>query len=321
MRTPILFLLSGAVALAVVPAAWAADLVRGVRGKISAGDLASGIAAVEDYKRTTGVDEEYLNAVGWLARGAEMLRRPEIADLFVAELRREIPAETEALLIPYGAAIEVQGRLLAGREGRGTALGYLAGELARAKDTSLRSRIVKNINLLSLEGQPAPPIGTSDALGGAAPSLKKLKGKPVVVFLWGHWCGDCKAQVESLARVWRRYRDRGLALVAPTRYWGSVGEKSATPAEEKAQMAKVWKESYAGLEGASVPIDTETMVRYGASSTPTFVLIDRRGIVRLYTPTRLSEAELSRRIEALLAEAPEPQAAMRRAVRAGEGTR
>src|ERR1017187_10547046 len=61
----------------------AADLVRGVRYKLSAGDLASGIAAVEDYKLTTGVDAEYLDAVGWLARGAEMQGRSEVAKEYV----------------------------------------------------------------------------------------------------------------------------------------------------------------------------------------------------------------------------------------------
>jgi hypothetical protein len=44
------------------------------------------------------------------------------------------------------------------------------------------------------------------------------------------------------------------------------------------------------------------MVRYGVSATPTLVLVDRKGLVRVYTPTRLSEAELTRRIDALLAE-------------------
>ncbi len=48
----------------------------------------------------------------------------------------------------------------------------------------------------------------------------------------------------------------------------------------------------------------KAMVRYGVSATPTFVLVDRKGVVHFYTPTRLSEAELSRRIEAVLAEAP-----------------
>lgn len=42
------------------------------------------------------------------------------------------------------------------------------------------------------------------------------------------------------------------------------------------------------------------MLRYGVSATPTFVFIDRQGIVRSYTPTRLTEAELASRIENLL---------------------
>ena len=85
------WLMVSAAVVLVTTTAHAGDLVRGVRGKISAGDLASSIAAVEDYRLTTGVDEEYLNAVGWLAPGAELLRRPDLAERYVAELRREIP--------------------------------------------------------------------------------------------------------------------------------------------------------------------------------------------------------------------------------------
>jgi thioredoxin-related protein len=51
-----------------------------------------------------------------------------------------------------------------------------------------------------------------------------------------------------------------------------------------------------------VPIDTATMVRYGVSATPTFVLVDRAGKVRLYAPTRLTEAELDRRLAELVGE-------------------
>jgi thioredoxin-related protein len=36
------------------------------------------------------------------------------------------------------------------------------------------------------------------------------------------------------------------------------------------------------------------MERYGGSSTPTFVFIDRSGIVRFYTPTRLTEEAFDR---------------------------
>ncbi len=42
------------------------------------------------------------------------------------------------------------------------------------------------------------------------------------------------------------------------------------------------------------------MVRYGVSTTPTCVLIDKKGIVRLYHPGRLAESELQQRTEKML---------------------
>lgn len=287
----------GLMLVSLAHAAQAADLVRFVRLKISAGDLATGLAMAEDYRKATGVDEEYLNAIGWIARGAEMLDRPDVAREALAELRKAIPGEKAEMLTPYGAAIEVEGRLIARRDGRGAAIRYFEDQLALAKATSLRSRISKNINLLSLEGQPAPAINGAE--------LASFRGKPVLLFFFAEWCGDCKAQAASLARVWEKYQSRGLGLIAVTRLYSSpTDEKPMTPAEEKAKVEQVWKESYKGLENVPIAIDTDAMVRYGASATPTFALVDRKGVVRLYTPTRLSEAELSRKIEEVLNEAP-----------------
>ena len=283
----------------------AGDLVRVVRNKLSAGDTQSGASALEAWKWKHGVDEEYLDGLGWLARGAEMLRRPELAEACVAELRKVIPEEKPETLIPYGAAIEVEARLKAAALGRGAALGYLESEFARAHAYSLRCRIRKNINLLSLEGaSPMEPL-QGDSFGPPPPSLASLKGKPALLVFWVHGCGDCIAQAPALAHVVKKYESRGLTVLAPTRYLGSTDSDSvATPATEKAYMRKVWAETFKGLESVPVVIDSTAMLDYGVSATPTFALVDRAGKVRLYTPTRLSEAELSKRIEEVLAEAP-----------------
>jgi len=289
----------------IVVNASAGDLVRTVRNKLSAGDLASGAAAAEEYKKKNGVDAEYLDALGWLARGAEMLRQPDAAAAYVAELRREIREEKSEFLSPLGAAIEVEGKLRAAREGRGAGIRFLEDEFSRAKDVAFRARIRRTINLLSLEGQPAPEINITNFIGPQPSTLAALKGKPVLLFLWANWCGDCKAQSATLANVTKKYLPQGLVVMAPTLLYGTgAQDKPATPDEEKKQIAKVWADSYAGLEAVPITIDTDTMIRYGVAATPTFALIDRKGVVRFYSPTRLSEAELSRRIEAVLAEAP-----------------
>mgnify|MGYP001796097564 CR=1 FL=1 len=49
-----------------------------------------------------------------------------------------------------------------------------------------------------------------------------------------------------------------------------------------------------------VPVGEEVVVRYGVLATPTFVVIDKKGIVRFYSPTRLTEERLAGEIEKVL---------------------
>jgi thiol-disulfide isomerase/thioredoxin len=149
---------------------------------------------------------------------------------------------------------------------------------------------------MTLTGAPAPALAVEDFIGGRPPDLASLRGKPVVLFLFAEWCGDCKAQARPLAAAWKRRAADGVALIALTRYYD---EESKRPAE-KERVAEVWKTSYADVGPIPIALSTASMERYGGSATPTFVFIDRAGIVRGYTPTRLTEAELDRRMGELL---------------------
>jgi thiol-disulfide isomerase/thioredoxin len=154
---------------------------------------------------------------------------------------------------------------------------------------ALRARLNKRINLLTLVGTPAPELAIEDSVGEPAPTLASLRGKPVVLFVWAEWCGDCKGEESELARFRSRHKD-DVAFVALTRFYEDEDKR----AEEKARVLDVWKTVYSDVGPAPIVLSTASMVRYGGSSTPTFVFIDREGIVRVYTPTRLTEAELDK---------------------------
>ena len=86
-----------------------------------------------------------------------------------------------------GASIEIHAQVLAARGERAEAIDYLQGQLKQFAGTSLPERIRKNINLLGLEGKPAPPLDLSAAqwLGAKPPSLAALRGHPDPAFLLG----------------------------------------------------------------------------------------------------------------------------------------
>jgi len=274
-----------------------AAVVSEVRYKLSAGDLFS----AEDYHLANGANSEYAAAIAWLARGALTLGKAADAarhlaetKALVAELLKTKRVEDDAYLeSAIGASIEVEAQSIAAAGNRDQAVAFLKAQLPRWKTWPIQSRIHKNLNLLTLESQPAPELG------------EKYRGSPVLLFLWAHWCSDCKAQGPTIVRLKEKYEPRGLMVIAPTRRYGDVPKvENPTAEQEDREIESVWKTSYAGLDGTPHPIGEAMMMRYGVSATPTLVLVDRQGIVRMYSPTRMTEAELARRIEALLPETP-----------------
>ena len=94
----------------------------------------------------------------------------------------------------------------------------------------------------------------------------------------------------------------GLVVVAPTQRYGyTLNRAAAAPDAELEHIAKVRDEFYPFLRSASVPVTEQNHKQYGVSTTPTLVILDRQGIVRLYHPGMMSAAELDAVIKPLLA--------------------
>ncbi len=275
-------------ALLVLAHSLSASVIADIRNELSAGDLLSADALATDFCTTNPNTTECAAALSWLARGAQMLNQPAATATYLERTKRIIttnPKEDAFLRTAIGASIETEARLLASQGKRDQALNLLKSELAKAKTFPLQAHIQKTINILTLEGKPAPHLDPS------------FKGKPVLLFLWAHWCSDCKAQVSAIAEVQRTHK---IEIIAPTTRYESVPDiENLTEQQENDHIEKVWRESYAALDKIPHPIDTQTMLDYRVSSTPTIVLIDRKGIVRSYRTSRLSAAELTRLIRTL----------------------
>lgn len=149
----------------------------------------------------------------------------------------------------------------------------------------------KNIHLLSLVGTPAVALHTPDFLGSRSATVASLKGQPIVLFFWAHWCPDCKAQGPVLAKLRAEFASSGLQIIAPTQLYGYAAEpaRAALPDEERAHIRAVRERYYPDLADVAIPLSQEHFKRYGVSSTPTLVLVDRAGMVRTYNPGRMSE--------------------------------
>lgn len=288
-------------AFVISAATCAAALINEVREAIDAKDFAKGSSLIEAHRKARGENPEMIAAMSWMARGQLKQKNYDKADEFARQtydlaqkqLKRQKGNLDEEghLPIALGAAIEVRGQVLAAQGQRDQAVQYLEQELKTYRNTSIRTRIQKNINLLSLEGKPAPALGISKYLGPKPQPLSALKGKPVVLFFWAHWCGDCKYQGPVLAEVRKSYKD--LIVIGPTQHYGYVaGGNDADEKTETSYIDQVRNRSYSALLDMPVPLDEETFRNYGSSTTPTVVLIDRAGIVRVYHPGIMRDAEL-----------------------------
>ena len=118
---------------------------------------------------------------------------------------------------------------------------------------------------------PAQPASEPDIVftgpDGKPMKLADLKGQVVAVNFWATWCGPCKEEMPSLAKLGKDYAGRGVKVVAI-----SVDRLQDGPA------AKDFLRSHGGLEFYN---DPEYRVVFGLTprpdGIPTTVIFDKAG--------------------------------------------
>jgi thiol-disulfide isomerase/thioredoxin len=296
--------------LALAVASASAGIIEDVRGAAAQRNFSAAEAELRSYQAQQGVTSEYIEAYSWMARGALAARDYDQAlayakqtrTLAVEELKQRPLDADPHLPLALGAAIEVQAQTLMARGQRTQAAAVLQTALRNYGNTSMRARLQKNLNLLSFEGKAAPALRSEQFLGSKPPALAQLKGSPVLLFFWAHWCVDCKAEAPIITQLRSEFAPKGLAVIGPTRLYGYTAQvQNAAPADELAYIDAVRHHFYGSLLDMPVPVSKYDFDAYGASTTPTLVLLDRSGKVAMYHPGAMPYDQLKAEIEKVAA--------------------
>jgi thiol-disulfide isomerase/thioredoxin len=148
--------------------------------------------------------------------------------------------------------------------------------------------------LLALMQASAPPLPARElrALDGSSASLQALSGKPVVVNLWATWCPPCRREMPVLVRAQAQRSDVHIAFV-------NEGESVA---DVRAYLGSVH------LAPRNVLLDgTSSVMRdAGSQALPTTLFFDGNGRLVDTHMGELSEATLTRQLDALTSSPAHP---------------
>ncbi len=148
-----------------------------------------------------------------------------------------------------------------------------------------------------LIGKPAPAIQPDFAVNGEPIPLAKRKGKVVLLYFWAPWSGPCRTAMAWVKEWYKAFDGKGLEVVAVSSYSSDHGQHYAfdketglpTPVERATNESdRKLLRAYAGYHGLRFPLVTlpkdeakQVYNAYGVKRIPEFVLIDRKGRVRM----------------------------------------
>jgi cytochrome c biogenesis protein CcmG, thiol:disulfide interchange protein DsbE len=134
--------------------------------------------------------------------------------------------------------------------------------------------------------EAAPELAATDARDQVV-KIADLRGKVVLVNFWLSGCGPCVAEMPGLDAVYRRYKDKGLEVLAV-----NFGQ-SRMEIEDAGRRI-----------GVSFPLLADplkiAMRRYHVVGTPTSFIIDAAGIVRERIDGPFTGRDLEQRLAGLL---------------------
>jgi thiol-disulfide isomerase/thioredoxin len=138
--------------------------------------------------------------------------------------------------------------------------------------------------------QPAPELDIR-LLNGKVMKAKSLRGKVVIKMIWATWSPAARMELPEVQKLYQAHHDEGLEVLAL-----SIDENVG-------EVREFWRK-----RGYSLPVAMRSdafFERYGrVSTTPTFYIVDRQGLLRHRIAGPIPIEKLEALLRPLLAEPP-----------------
>lgn len=254
--------------------------------------------------RARGLDE-ILDAGLLLYEAYRDLGEQKKADDSLDEMRVTAAAVQSPSLYYYAVDQKIKYLIETGRKPKAMDL-YLTSLITSGKDfliktqqTDIYRRLKAREAHYKLLGEAAPELQSVDQwFPGTPRSIASLHGKVILLDFWATWCGPCFEAFPALTEWQRDYSSEGLEILGVTRYYGKGYGLPADPADELTYLKK-FRELRKLPYDIVVGKDQTSQILYGATSLPTAVLIDRKGVIR-YIESGTSDARLEQIREMIL---------------------
>jgi cytochrome c biogenesis protein CcmG/thiol:disulfide interchange protein DsbE len=152
---------------------------------------------------------------------------------------------------------------------------------------------------------PASNSGSDPLVGHAAPdfslvmlrptsgksvvSLSNFKGKPVVLNFWASWCEPCKEELPLLEKSWKRLQAQGKDVV----FLGIDFQEANSDAMSFLQQFGI-------TYPAALDANGSVAVKYGVTSLPQTIFINRNGTLMSREPRELTAQVLSSDLQLIM---------------------
>jgi thiol-disulfide isomerase/thioredoxin len=137
-------------------------------------------------------------------------------------------------------------------------------------------------------GDPAPPWKAPKAVGTGTFDSAAFKGKPLYINFFASWCDPCNAEAPTVARLYAKYRPKGLNVVGVD-YMEDAGKASG--------FAKKYKWPF-----AIVHDDNGDVAKlFSAIALPVHVFIGRDGKISTFRLGQMSDAEIETAMQKITA--------------------